>query len=107
MMACTAQAHQGSVTITPVEKTASARSWQYFNVHVQNGTLKGKTSAVNSAFLSRGAVQCDVDEIGSCIKLKCEKGVFMDNIKQTLTSLQLTMTSYQEEYTSKEPTIFK
>lgn len=102
-------AQQAEVTsgTTPINSIPPARNWQYFQVIVQPGSLVGKTRVVNTTFLSKGVVACEVNESASTIRLKCEKGVFLESIKQTLTWLGLTMVSYREEYTNREPVIFQ
>ena len=86
--------------------TLPARNWQYYRVEIAAGSMKNRSTEITAQFLKGVAVSCRVDEINSVLFLKCEKGITIEHIKQTLNVLKLTLASYREEYTNRQPSIF-
>ena len=95
------QAQPASSTAVP------ERCWQYFKVQLDQRGSAIDPAQLRSALLSSAAVECNFDAKESSVLMKCEKGTTIAHVKDALTSIHVTVVSYQERYTNQTPVIFK
>jgi len=84
-----------------------ARNRQYFLVQLEKGSIRGKEETIRVAFLSNNFTSCEIVSADESLRLICEKGCFIDQVRAVLKELGLTMTTYREAYTNKTPAIFQ
>ena len=100
-------AQNNSPASSPNTSQVSHPNLHYFLISTKSGSLKGKTSRLNSVFTSPRYNLVEVNESQSILKLTAFKGTKIEDIKLILSGLNIGIKNFREEYANSAPAFFQ